>query len=95
MVCLAALSAIEFGRKCLWSKSKSSALPDGPSPARSDLVNRVATLASDKFWFFLSDFVQVRSGPPKKWEAVGPDHPFLCVREGHLALSRHDLVLIV
>ena len=89
VVCLAALSAMEFGRKSLWAKHLTQVMHPGPSPERLDMTVRVAALARDKFWFLLSDFCQDHPTPPSGtgWLGVGPDHPFLCVVEGSLSVS--------
>jgi hypothetical protein len=87
VVALAALSAMEHGRACLWSRCASVRLPPGPCVERTDLVRRVCDLAAARFWFLLSDFAQdcAREGG---WLHVPADHPFLCVRDGVVCVAR-------
>ena len=85
VVCLAAISACEFGRAALYRQLAGH--PLGPSALRTAVVDSVSALASNRFWFLLSDFAQDRSDIsklPKAWSHVGPDHPFLAVVDGVL-----------
>ena len=85
VVCLAAISACEFGRATLYRQLAGH--PLGPSALRVSVVDSASALASNRFWFLLSDFAQDRSDIsmlPKAWSQVGPDHPFLAVVDGVL-----------
>jgi hypothetical protein len=85
VVCLAAISACEFGRATLYRQLAGH--PTGPSALRATVVDSVSALAGHRFWFLISDFAQDRSDIsklPKAWSHVGPDHPFLAVVDGAL-----------
>jgi hypothetical protein len=74
LVCLAALSAMEYGRRRLWADRESSL----------DVVGRAAVL---RFWCDLQAFVSSCPSPPSAWGPLGADHPFLCERDGALFVS--------
>ena len=85
LVCVAALDAMNYGRRHLWSRSVALA-PDTP-----DLVTRVGNAAAARFWGNLADFVTAHaSSPPAAWRALGQDHSFLCLRDGRLVLRQPD-----
>ena len=69
-VCMAAIHAMELGRRHLWSLVKSS------SPPR-DLVIQASRRASTQLWVLLQDFATLQS-PPPSWESAGAHHPFFC-----------------
>jgi hypothetical protein len=73
VVVLAAIWAMEQGRKRLWS----SVL----SPARQgSAAQQAISKASTSFWSALHDFARHDwPVPAKGWDEVGPHHPFLFV----------------
>jgi hypothetical protein len=73
VVVLAAIWAMEQGRKRLWS------LVHTP-PRQGSAVLQAISKPSTSFWSALHDFAQHdRPVPAKGWDEVGPDHPFLSV----------------
>jgi hypothetical protein len=74
VVVLAAIWAMEQGRKRLWS------LVHTP-PRQGSAVQQAISKASTSFWSALHDFARHnRPVPAKGWDEVGPHHPFLFVR---------------
>lgn len=78
VVCLAALSAIDHGRRRLWAQfcqaDKPAVDPQAPPP----FVQQAARGAAAQFWLLLHDFVAVRHDMTQAlWGGVGPAHPFL------------------
>jgi hypothetical protein len=74
VVVLAAIWAMEQGRKHLWS------LVHTP-PRQGSAVQQAISKASTSFWSALHDFARHnRPVPAKGWDEVGPHHPFLFVR---------------
>ena len=69
VVCLAALSAIEHGRRYL----KAGGRPHGPE---ASLVQRACAASVADFWGRLSGFVAL-GRTPDSWAGVPPDHPFV------------------
>ena len=82
VVCLAAFSAIELGRKALWARSSSLPPSDPGSPDRLDLTSRIADTVVARFWFLLHDFALDRPAPPADWHLVSALSPFLRVVDG-------------
>lgn len=75
IVCLAAVSAMEFGRKRLWAQLRQGGVSDS-------WVAEVGRAAGLRFWAELQDFVLDRgrvvgSGWDRATAAAGPGHPFL------------------
>jgi hypothetical protein len=71
---LAAIWAMEQGRKRLWS------LVHTP-PRQGSAVQQAISKASTSFWSALHDLARHdRPVPAKGWDEVGPHHPFLFVR---------------
>lgn len=71
VVGLAALGAMEYGRRRLWAQSGQDGQPE-------DLVGVVGRAAGLFFWSELQDFVLARRGGlGPLWERVGRGHPFL------------------
>jgi hypothetical protein len=74
IVVLAAIWAMEQGRKRLWS------LVHTP-PRQGSAVQQAISKASTSFWSALHDFARHdRPVPAEGWDEVGPDHPLLSVR---------------
>ena len=81
MVCVAAVHAMEHGRRVLWARSLSV---EGRGLPRSVLVSSVAALVVAQFWLALYDFAGVRPAAPLPLAA---DHPFLCVMDGVMVVN--------
>ena len=83
VVCLAALSSMEYGRARLWAVrhdvSRAGGAAVGSLPA--DVVRSVAHAAAARFWHVLQDFVLSVPVPRRSW-TVSDDHPFVCVVSG-------------
>ena len=79
VVCLAALTAINEGRKALWrayiSAGGHRVAPTGQDTAEVDTATRHAV---QRFWEYLVRFA-TRDQAPISWAAVGAQHPFLSV----------------
>jgi hypothetical protein len=82
LVCLAALDAMDFGRRYLWAGHRSHRTDAVPQPAA---VVAVGNAAAARFWHNLQDFTAAHAAPPPSWP-VSPGHPFLYLRDGRLAL---------
>jgi hypothetical protein len=82
LVCLAALDAMEFGRRYLWAERCSRGTD---SPALPASVVAVGNAAAARFWHDLQDFAAAHAAPPSSWPA-NPLHPFLYLRDGRLAV---------
>ena len=79
VVCLAALQAIDYGRRRLWAMWSQAGRP-ADIVQRQPLVQIVVRASLCRFWELLYDFVGARVGlPGDGWASVGPDHPFLAV----------------
>ena len=85
MVCVAAVSAMEHGRKVLWARSLSE---EGGAVPRLELVSSVAALAVTRFWAALFDFASVRDVLP---QPVAADHPFICMHAGIVMVNMPDM----
>jgi hypothetical protein len=84
VVALAALEAMETGRKTLWREWNLAGAPDEdeePAAARrakAAAVESAGQRAAAAFWLALHDFARGgRSIPSRGWDRVGVDHPFL------------------
>jgi hypothetical protein len=85
VVCLAALSAMAWGRGALWGrKGGQPFLPAGEVAAVCDEVVEL-------FWTMLQDFVQGLPGMPSSWLPVPEGHPFLAMQGGRLVCHRPDV----
>lgn len=76
VVCTAAISAMDLGRRCMWSAYIAAGRPD-PNPALP-AVTQAATTAVQHFWQLLiqfSDRQTIPAGPA--WWGLGSAHPFL------------------
>lgn len=87
MVCLAALEAINHGRRRLWAlRAAAEARAPAPAPVppapeeppAAVWVRGAAAAAVACFWESLVDFAALGS-VPAGWEAVTVDDPFLCL----------------
>ena len=91
---MASLNAMEYGRRFLWAQHLGpshlvthtttrlcAVLLDTTTP----VVQQVASAAAARFWHNLQDFMN--SCPPGPLLTLGPDHPFICVRDGQLGLN--------
>ena len=82
VVCLAAVAAMDHGRRLLW------ALSTGPPPV-APLAVTAAHTACARFWSHLSDFVALRAAPAS-WLARCPTgHPFIHVDPDSGSLVLH------
>jgi hypothetical protein len=89
VVCLAALEAMEHGRRQLWRLAHGT---DPPVPAEL-AVPAASQLATARFTDLLQDFAAARSPVGwKGWGAVGPEHAFLRVQLSHPPLAPQLLV---
>jgi len=82
VVCLAAISAMEHGRRLLW------ALSSGPPPT-TPLTVTAAHAARTRFWSRLSDFVALRTAPASWLEHCPPGHPFIHLDPTSGSLTLH------
>jgi hypothetical protein len=82
VVCLAALHAMDMGRRRLYAIQIAAEQGDGgptaalPVERQLSVVSRAAVA---HFWGLLADFVAVDAAPPQWLAQIGPSHPFLCV----------------
>jgi hypothetical protein len=81
VVCLAALSAMEHGRRYLRS----------PRLGVTRSVERACCRATANFWAALHDFAELGL-PPRGWSDVSADHPLLAVVGG--AVVVRDAVIL-
>ena len=71
VVCLAALDAMETGRRALWQASMAGA-------AGEQAVHRACRRAAATFWCSLQDFAELHSASvPSGWDSALPGGPFL------------------
>ena len=70
VVCLAAVAAMDHGRKRMF------ALSSGPPPT-TPLHISCAHSSVARFWDLLSDFVALRCAPDSWSEHLAPTHPFI------------------
>ena len=89
VVALAALGAMELGRRVMWAMVKQQELQ--PHQA----VERACVRAGAELWLALHEFVQGGQVPQGRgWEAVGSAHPFIAVRvPGVPRAARLEVVL--
>jgi len=66
LVAMAAVAAMDYGRRMLWARRR-----EDPAPLLA-----VAHLSVARFWRVIAEFAAVTRAPPRGW-AVGPQHPFL------------------
>ncbi len=79
VVALAALEAMEMGRRALWRKWVKAGRPEAEEE-RAAVVEAAGQRAAASFWLALHDFARGgRCLDSQGWAAVGPDHPFLAV----------------
>jgi hypothetical protein len=87
LVCLAAVAAMDAGRKRLYAISLT------PHAYPPDLTAACGRYATAKFWGLLADFTASSPSTPRCWQRWGPvpaDHPLLYFDpiEQRLAVSR-------
>eukprot|EP00887_Chlorella_sp_A99_P006692 scaffold3.g6692.t1 len=75
IACLAAVAAMDHGRRRMYALSVAPPVP-GAAPAPPHVV--CARSAVARFWSLLADFVALRCAPRSWAPAVAPDHPFIC-----------------
>ena len=74
MVALAALEAMEHGRRFLWWSIR------GRGVDVDDALQQARLRAAAEFWAILHDFAaETLVVPERGWASVGPNHPFLAV----------------
>lgn len=83
VVCLAATTAMEKGRRYLYATRENG--------NRLGVLNRGRVLVSAEFWGALHSFAALR--PPRGWETIPADHPFLRVSDGRLYVQEPPGVL--
>jgi len=81
VVCLAAIAAMDHGRRVLYAISQG---PPSAAPAR----DVASTAARNRFWRHLSDFLAYQRSLPPWRDACPPGHPFF-----HLDAATGSLVL--
>ena len=80
VVALAALEAMEMGRRSLWRKWVKAGRPL-EAEERAAVVQAAGQRAAASFWLSLHDFARGgRCLDSHGWASVGPDHPFLAVQ---------------
>ena len=82
LVCLAALAAMDAGRRALWHSFKTAQRGDTPAAALGPdtaLVHAAANHAVTSFWLTLTEFAGRGAPPTTGWQYVQADHPFLGV----------------
>ena len=75
VVCLAALTAIERGRRYARTRVRAH----GPA---ATLVQRACACAVADLWGRLSGFVSLQRVPKRGWASVPPEHPFVGLIDG-------------
>ena len=92
---LAALEAMDFGRRFMWARTRATAAAATDSGQRADPASTVAAAANTaaaRFWLHLADFVYANPSGPTAWQllagAMGQGHPFLHFHDGNLCVSR-------
>ena len=94
VVCLAALDAMEYGRKFLWAQhlhplhqvTHIAAQPYALVHADVlPLVQQIANAAAARFWHNIQDYVH--TCPPGPLLTLRTDHPFICIRYGQVAIN--------
>mmetsp|Transcript_5001 Transcript_5001/g.8711 ORF Transcript_5001/g.8711 Transcript_5001/m.8711 type:complete len:131 (-) Transcript_5001:95-487(-) len=78
VICLAAVTAMNDGRKHLWQALRSRQRGGDALGQVADLVPKAASHAAGRFWLELLDFA-AQSTAPTGWERIGEDHPFFAI----------------
>ncbi len=80
VICLAAVTAMDFGRATLYrlSHPPPSQGPRPPSPPVSPVL-AASRRAVARFWDLLLHATASRPTPPADWAGVGPSHPLLSI----------------
>ncbi len=81
LVCLAALSAMAWGRGAVWGRR-------GGQPLLPGDLEGVTVEVVDLFWAVLDEFARGLPAIPDSWLPVPADHPFLAVQDGRLVCCR-------
>ena len=81
LVCLAAVDAMEHGRRLLWATH----LRTAPSPVPADVLTAIGDAAVARVWSSLRDFAAAHN-PVLPAFRVGPGHPFLAFVDGSLVV---------
>jgi hypothetical protein len=83
---LAALSAMDYGRRRLWAQSLQPTWVAADGPAAAVIIGRAAAA---RFWIHLEDFCwDVGSPTPAAFQSLSPTSPFLTLADGRVALAR-------
>lgn len=82
LVCLAAIDAMDHGRRLLWATRHR--LAAAPSPLPGDVLSVVGAASVVRFWSSLRDFAA--QAPVLPAFRVRPDHPFLAFVDGALVV---------
>ena len=88
IVGLAALAAMEHGRRLLWATSHGTSWPL-PTSAAGVLEAAVASIgraAAAHFWQLLHDFADDCPEPPPHWSPLPNLHPFLATHNGRIVV---------
>lgn len=94
VVCTAAISAMDYGRRCMWSAYISDGRPN-PHPMLP-AVTQAANAAVQRFWKILSQFADRPALPPgRAWWGLGTAHPFLAAALPHEESSQLPCPLVV
>ncbi len=81
VVCLAALSAMAWGRGAVWGRG-------GGQPLLPAVLEGVTAEVVELFWTMLGDFARDLPAVPDSWLPVPADHPCLAVQGGRLVCCR-------
>ncbi len=73
VACLAAVEAMDHGRRSMYAMRMGPAEP----PPAADVVRRASRSAVARFWCLLADFVGLGGAPPAWRAACPPGHPLL------------------
>jgi len=84
VVCMAALLAMDHGRKrlCAWALPPRPDRPPPRVPPHGQEVAVASKAAVAFFWAMLADFAGMRTCPPEWLPAISTTHPFLATHAG-------------
>ena len=85
VICLAAIEAMDFGRKQLYRLGKEPVPLPGPptSPQPEPIAHKAGRRAIARFWDILLDIAASHPPSPEDWAGVDSDHPILSIDPVH------------
>jgi hypothetical protein len=89
IVGLAALAAMEHGRRHLWATYHGASwtlLTSQEAGGTAAAVASVGRAAAAHFWQLLHDFAEDCPHPPPHWSPLPPLHPFLATHNGRIVV---------